>query len=245
MCYNGKNNEGIDMFDLRSIVIGIVLMLKRYTCVDITIYAEENEEDYKSGIMALPLIGLAIGLIAFIISSLKIFYDGFFVSALILSYYNIVTKTITMRDTYKTLNYYIKPKYQSEQLAGLIGIMLINLMYFSIFRIVPSTALIVMASAGYSGLIISSSAIKRNKSNTTIMKYCGRYHIIAAFGVSFFTAAIFNYRLVVPLALTYIVLVAVVSILDEKIKKLPNSVEGTIIEMTQLLFLIITYILKI
>jgi len=44
------------MFDLRSIVIGIVLMLKKYSCISLTIYEEANEEDYINGITALPLI---------------------------------------------------------------------------------------------------------------------------------------------------------------------------------------------
>ncbi len=233
------------MFDLRSIVIGIILMLRKYTYIDITIYAETNEDDYKNGILVLPLIGLAVGLVAFVISSLKIFYDGFFVSAVILAYYNIITKTVNMKDTYRTLNYYIKPKNQSEQLSGIIGIILINLMYFSLFRIVPSTSLIVMSVAGYSSLIILSAVINKNKENTSIMKYCGKYHIIAAFGISFLTAVIFNYKLVISLSFTYMISGMIVSMLDEKIKLFPSSAEGFFIEITQLLFLIITYLLKI
>lgn len=233
------------MFDLRSVAIGMILMLKKYTCIDITIYAETNEEDYKSGIFVLPLIGFAIGFIALLISSLKIFYDGFFVSVLILAFYNIITKTVNMKDTYRTLNYYIKPKNQTEQLSGLIGIILINLIYFSLFRIVPSTSLIVMFVAGFSNLIILSSVIKRNKDNTSIMKYCSKYQIIAAFGISFFIAAIFNYRLVISLSLTYMTTAMIVSILDDKIKIFPSSIEGTFIEITQVLFLIITYIMKL
>lgn len=233
------------MSDLRSVVIGVILMLRKYTCIDITIYAKTNEDDYKNGIFALPLIGFAVGFAAFLISSMKIFYDGFFVSVLILAYYNIITKTVNMKDTYSTLNYYIKPKDQSGQLSGIIGITLINLMYFSLFRIVPSTALIVMTVAGYSGLIILSPVINRNKDNTSIMKYCGRYHVIAAFGISFLIAAVFNYRLVIPLSFTYILSGMAVSILDEKIKLFPSSIEGAFIELTQLLFLMITYLLKI
>lgn len=240
-----NNEEGRNMFDLRSIVIGTVLMLKKYTCINIAIYEETNEEDYKSGIMVLPLIGFAVGFVAFLISSLKIFYDEFFVSAVILTYYNIITKSINMRDSYKTLNYYIKPKNQSEQLSGLIGIILINLMYFSLFRIVPPTALIVMSAAGYSSLIILSSVIKRNKDNTSVMQYCGKHHTIAAFGISFLIAAIFNYRLVISLSLTYMISGMIVSMLDDKIKLFPSSIEGTFIEITQILFLIITYLLKI
>lgn len=233
------------MIDLRSMVIGIILMLKKYTCIDITIYAETNEEDYINGIYSLPLIGFVIGFIALLISSLKFFYDNLFVSVLILCFYNIITKTVGMKETYRTLNYYIKPKNQTEQLSGLIGIILINLMYFSLFRIVSPTALVVMTVAGFSSLIILSAVIKRNKENTYIMKYCTKNHIIAAFGISFLIASIINYRMVISLSLTYIVSAMTVSLLDEKIKVLPSSVEGFFIEISQLIFLIITYLMKL
>lgn len=233
------------MVDLRSIVLGMVLMLKKYTCINITIYAETNEEDYISGIFVLPLIGFAIGFAALLISSFKIFYDDFFVSILILVFYVILTKLTNLKDTYRTLNYYIKPKSQTEQLSGIVGITLIILMYFSLFRIVPSTALAVMFVAGYSNLIILSAVIKRDKYNTHVIKYCTKYHIIFAFAFSFLIAAIFNYKLVISLSLTYIISVLTVSLLDEKIKVLPSSTEGFLVEITQVLFLVITYLMKL
>jgi len=233
------------MFDLRSIVIGIVLMLKKYSCLSLTIYEEANEEDYKNGIMALPLIGLAIGFFAFIISSLRYVYDGFFISAVVFLYYCIITKTVNIKDVYRTLNYYIRPANQTEQISGIIGVILICLMYVSLFRIVPVTSLIIMPAAGFSNLIILSKVIKRNPDNTSILKHCGKYHIIAAFGISFLFTAIFNYKLIISLSLTYMITGAIISILDKKIKNVPNSIEGFIIEISQILFLSITYLLKI
>lgn len=233
------------MYDLRSIVIGITLMLKKYTCINITVYAESNNEDFKNGIMALPLIGLAIGFVTFLITSLEFVYDEFFISVLVLGFYSIVTKAVNLTDTYRTLNYVIKPQNQSEQISGIIGTVIILLLYFSLIRIVPVTTLIIMPVAGYSSLIILSSVIKRNKECTSIMKYCGKYHSIAAFSISFLLAAVFNYKLVIPLSLTFMVSGIVVSFMDNKIKILPNSVEGLFIEATQLIFLTITYLIRI
>jgi len=246
MWYNGKNSLRVStMFDLKSIVIGFVLMLKKYTCVNITIYAESNDEDYKNGIITLPLIGLAIGFVAFFISSFKFIYDEFLISALIFGYYCIVTKTVNLTDTYRTLNYIIKPKNQSDQISGIIGIIIISLLYFSLIRIVTSTALIIMPVAGYSSLIILSTIIKRNKEGTSIMKCCGKYHSMAAFAISFLLAAIFNYKLVIPLSLTYMISGMIVSYLDKKVKLMPSSIEGFFIEITQIIFLLITYLMKI
>lgn len=230
------------MLDLRSIVIGVVLMLKKYSCVSITIYEEANEEDYKNGIIALPIIGLAIGFVAFIIVSFRYIYDGFFISSAVLLYYCVVTKTTNIKDVYRTLNYYIKPANQTEQISGIIGTVLICLMYLSLFRIVPATSLIIMPVAGFSNLIILSKIIRRDLDNTFIMKYCGKYHIIAAFGISFFFAVILNYKLIIPLSLTFMISGLIVSILDKKVKNVPSSVEGFIIEVSQVMFLIITYL---
>lgn len=231
------------MFDLRSIVIGLVLMLKKYSCVSLTIYEEANEEDYKNGIMTLPLIGFAIGIFLFIISSFRFIYDGFFISSLMLLYYCIVTKTRNIKDIYRTLNYYIKPNNQTEQILGIIGVIIICLIYFSLFRIVPITSLIVMPALGFSNLIVLSKIIKRDLDNTSILKYCGKYHIIAAFFFTFLFAAIFNYKLIISLSLTYMLMGVFVNLLDKKIKNVPASTEGFLIEISQIVFLMITYVL--
>ncbi len=233
------------MFDLRSIVIGVVLMLKKYTCININIYEDSNDDDYKNGIMALPLIGLAIGFVAFVISSFKFIYDDFFIASLILGYYFLITKTVNFKDAYRTLNYIIKPKNQTEQISGTIGIIFISLTYFSLIRIVPATSLIIMPVVGYSSLIILSTIIKRDKEGTSIMQYCSKSHSLIAFAVSILLTAVINYKLVIPLSLTYIISGMIVSYLDNKIKHMPNSVEGFFIEITQVIFLAITYLMKI
>jgi cobalamin synthase len=232
------------MLDLRSVVIGLVLMLKKYSCLSLTIYEEANEEDYKNGIIALPIIGLAIGFVAFIIVSFRYIYDGFFISSAVLLYYCVVTKTSNIKDVYRTLNYYIRPANQTDNISGIIGTVLICLMYLSLFRVVPVTSLIIMPAAGFSNLMILSKVIKRDLENTSILKYCGSYHIIAAFGISFLSAAIINYKLIISLSITFMLSGLIVSILDKRIKNVPSSVEGFIIEVSQVMFLIITYIIR-
>jgi len=232
------------MLDLRSVVIGLVLMLKKYSCLSLTIYEEANEEDYKNGIIALPIIGLAIGFVAFIIVSFRYIYDGFFISSAVLLYYCVVTKTSNIKDVYRTLNYYIRPANQTDNISGIIGTVLICLMYLSLFRVVPVTSLIIMPAAGFSNLMILSKVIKRDLENTSILKYCSSYHIIAAFGISFLSAAIINYKLIISLSITFMLSGLIVSILDKRIKNVPSSVEGFIIEVSQVMFLIITYIIR-
>lgn len=233
------------MFELQSFVIGIILMLKKYTLINITINEEPCDEDYKNGIMLLPIIGLTTGFFACFIMAFKIFYDSFFVSVIVFMYYCIITKTVSLIDSYKVLNYYIKPKKSSEQLSGILGILIMSMLYISLMRLVNIKALIIMTTAGYSGLIITSSYIDRDKECTSVMKYCGKYHRLSAFIISFAAAVIINYRLVIPLALTYMIMGVTVKIIDKRIKLLPSSIEGFIIEITQLIFITVTYLFKI
>jgi hypothetical protein len=78
------------------------------------------------------------------------------------------------------------------------------------------------------------------------LKYCGKYHITAAFAIPFFFAALFNYKLIISLSITFMAIAAGAGILDKRVKKnAPSSVEGFIIEISQIIFLIITYLIRL
>lgn len=233
------------MLDLKSFVIGFVLMLKKFTIININIYEEPCDEDYINGIILLPIIGFMVGFFASFISSFRLFYDGYFVSILVFMYYCIVTKTVNLIDVYKTLNYIIKPKNYSEQISGIIGIVLTSLLYVSLIKLVNVKALMIAFVSGYSGLIMLSSLIQREKQGTSIMKYCSNNIKIAVFVISFALAILINHKLVVPLALTYMLSGFIINLIDKKVTVLPYSIEGFIIELIQIMFLIITYMLKI
>ncbi|HHZ01431.1 MAG TPA: hypothetical protein GX396_00635 [Tissierellia bacterium] len=218
-------------------------MLRKYTCVNITIYQETNEEDYINGIGALPLIGLALGFFSFIIASLRYLFEGFFISSVVLLYYCLITKAVNIKDVYGTFNYYFNKEYCKDTWEVII-LVIICLMYYSLFRIVPITSLILMPSVGFSCMIILSQIIKGDLSNTSVLKYCKKHHVIIAFSLSFIFAAILNYKLIISLSLTYMAAGIIVSRIDNKIKDYPVSIEGCIIELSQILFLIITYLFK-
>ncbi|MDD2493875.1 MAG: hypothetical protein PHE29_01650, partial [Tissierellia bacterium] len=124
------------MLDLRSFVIGFILMLKKFTIININIYEEPRDGDYVNGIILLPILGFILGFFASFISSFRLFYDGYFVSIFVFVYYCTITKTVNLIDSYKTLNYMIKPKNYSEQIAGIIGIVVMSLLYVSLIKLV-------------------------------------------------------------------------------------------------------------
>lgn len=233
------------MFDFGSIILGFARMVKKFTCINIEISVLSEEEDLRAGVVVLPVLGLAIGFFACFISSFRFFYDSYFISILVLAYYCIMTGTKTLTDTYGTLNYMIKPRNQNEQIGGIIGIVIICMIYTSLFRLVSYKTILMMPVAGFSGLIILSNIFDRDKTNTTIMKYCGRYETIAALAISFTVATAVDYRLVAPLAVTYMILALVINIIDAKMKIIPSSSEGFLVEIVQIAFLTVTYIFKI
>lgn len=232
------------MFEAKNVFLGIILMLKKYTIFNLTLNDEVTieREDYQAGIILLPILGLIAGIIAFFISMLRLNYDSNFVSILIMIFYCVFTKNTNLIATYTTLNTIIKPKSQSEQISGIIGVVIICLAYYTLFSLVPLRAILVTPMIGFSTVIIISSAVKRDKTGTDIMQYCSNLHICIAFFISFVVTMIISYRLVIAVSVTYIVSAYVLSMIDRKVKNLPVQVEGFIIEISQIIFLTATYL---
>ena len=233
------------MFEAKNAFIGALLMLKKFTIFNIKFYAETEDSDYIFGVFLLPFLGLLIGTFSLAISIFKFLYEPIFVGILIFIYYCIITKSINIIDTYKTINTIIKPKNTNEQLLSTISIVLLCLLYFTLFSISSIRAILLAPMVGFSNLLILSLLIKRNKENTSILKYCTKNHAILAFVFSFVVTIIISYKLTVSLALTYIITGILTNYFDLKIKILPSSVEGFIVEISQILFLILCYLLFI
>ncbi len=231
------------MFEAKNAFIGALLMLKKFTIFNIKFYAETEDSDYIFGVFLLPFLGLLIGTFSLAISIFKFLYEPIFVGILIFIYYCIITKSTNIIDTYKTINTIIRPKNANEQLLGTISIVLLCLLYFTLFSISSIRAILLAPMVGFSNLLILSLLIKRNKENTSILKYCTKNHSILAFVFSFVVTIIISYKLTVALALTYIITGILTNYFDLKIKILPSSVEGFIVEISQILFLILCYLL--
>lgn len=233
------------MFDLRSVVVGVVMMLRKYTCFNITVYAQADEAEYSDGMLFLPLLGAVLGIPAFLLSLLGIPYGCMFSGAVVFIYYAVISKTSSLTDCYKTLNFYIQPKANSGQVPGITGIVAVSLLYFTLMGQVPYGALLVMQCAGFSGLLLAGFIFDRPKEGTFIIRLADKQHAASAFFISFAVAAIAGFRLVISLSVTYMIIFCAVRLVDKKIKILPESVEGLIIEATQLLFLLTTFLFKL
>ena len=235
--------QEVVMFEAKNVFIGALLMLKKFTLFNIKFYAETEDSDYIFGVFLLPFLGLLIGILSIPLSIFKYLYDPIFVGVLILIYYCIITKCTNIIDTYKTINTVIKHKNTNEQLLSTIAIVLLCILYFTLFSILSIRAILLAPMVGFSNLLILNLIIKRNKENTSILKYCSKNHAVIAFVFSFAVTIIISYKLTIALSLTYIITGILMNYFDSKIKILPSSMEGFIIEISQILFLILCYIL--
>lgn len=232
------------MFDMKGMVVGTFMMLRKYTCINITVYADDGEEELSQGLLLLPVIGAVLGVPALLLSFLSLLYGSMFAGVVILIYYAAITKVSSLTESYKSLNYYIRLRGQSGQVPGITGIVAVCLLYSVLMGQVYRGALLVMFTAGYGGLILTGFLSDRCKDNTSIFRHLNSYHAVSALLVSFLMAAAAGFRLVISLSFTYMIIFCLVRLADRKIKILPDSAEGLIIEMSQLLFLLITFLLK-
>ena len=232
------------MSEIRSITIGLILMIKKYTCIPINLYVEQTDEDYHNGITLLPALGIAIGMIMFFISILGYIYNRFFISILIVAFYCVITKCNMLKDLSMAVNKII---YNDEDNYNNIGetvsIIIVLMLYFVLFGLVPNTAILLTPIVGFSTLLITGSTIKHNDKN--IISYCNRKERTVAFSIVFAAAVIVNYKLVLSISFTFIIIGFVLNYLNNYIKKVLFKYDGCIIEISQIIFLILTYILKI
>lgn len=230
------------MFDIKNYVIGALLMLKKYTIFNIKFYANTDDEDYIAGIHTLPLIGIIMGLISLIFSLLSYIYNDLFTGLILVIYFSAITNLSNLKETVHSIKFICKNKNDINIYIQVI-IVIILFTYYTLFTVLPAKIIALMPIVGYSTLIISSNFFKRTKSNTSIIKFCNKAHISIAFIVSFLATLIISYRSAIALSATYCICISITCIADLKIKILPSSVEGMLIEISQILFLFFSYIL--
>ncbi|QSX04908.1 hypothetical protein JYG23_09410 [Sedimentibacter sp. zth1] len=230
------------MFETKNLVIGALLMLRKFTIFDIKFYADIDNDDYTIGMYFLPIIGLLLGLASILLSIFKVLYNDMFVSCLLLLYFCTITKCNTLNSTIKSIDFFTKSS-QANNYSTLISISLICLIYFTMFYLLPIRVIALMPMVGFSTLLILSNFVKRNKDNTSVLKYCKNSHTLFAFLFSFIITILLNYKLTIALSITYCISIFIVNIVDSKIKILPSSIEGLIIESSQIIFLLTTYLL--
>jgi hypothetical protein len=233
------------MFEAKNAFIGALLVLRKFTIFNVKFYAETEESDYSFAVFLLPLLGLIIGLGSLAISIFKLLYAPMFIGALLLIYYCIITKSANIKDTYKTINIIINAKDDNKQFYSIISLVTLCILYFALFSVSSIRAIILMPMVGFSNLITQALIIKRDKTCAPILKYSTRNHSIFAFAFSFILTIIINYRLAISLSLTYIIVSFLINYFDSKIKIVPSSVEGFVIEISQILFLILSYLLML
>lgn len=224
------------MVDAKNIIIGLILMLNKYTCIPIKLYVDIEDEHYGIGNVLLPLLGLIIGFIMFIISLLGYGYNNYFVSILIVLFYFGISKNSIFKDIKSVFNEILVDNKTDEDLNNkvIISIVIVVILYFVLFGLIPKTAILLTPVVGFSSKLLVESIDNK--------KYKKR---IIAFVIPFSIAFLFNYKLISSIAFTFMIVGFSFNVINKRYKPILANEDGFVIESSQILFLIITYILKI
>lgn len=220
-------------------------MINKFTCFNIKLYAEIKDEDYKLGVLFLPFIGIIMGLTMFLISLLGLIYNKYFVSILILAFYFFITQGNTFNDITITSNKFYSNTFKTEQNPNGIVNVLYVLFYFTLFANVPISAILITPIIGFSTLLLSGSIIFETEYKQSLTKHSETKYRISAFIFSFVASIIINYKLIIPVSFTFIFCGLFVNYINKNKSYLLENIEGFLIETSQIIFLILTYLLLI
>lgn len=231
------------MFSVKNIFNGLFLMLKKLTIIDVKFYADVENSDYLAGIFTIPIIGILIGMFTIPFSILKLIYNPLFCSILIFTLYCILTKCFSIIESSKTFEFFFAKYVKDFIVVKSIYIFTICTMYIILFSVSNFSTIIITPLIGYCSLIIDILFVKRDKNNTLILKYCNKNHVYFTFLLLYFICILLNIKLCISACIVLVINMILLNIIETKIKIIPLSFEGTIIEISQLLFLIISYML--
>lgn len=232
------------MEEIKSIFIGVLILIKKYTCIPIKINIEDYIDNYNNIKLLLPFLGLVFGFIMFLISLLGYIYNKLLISIILVLLYCWMTKNRTFHEL-NTLSFeFFSIKKKANDLSNTFIILNI-LLYVVLFGLVPKTAIFITPILGYSSILLINSIAYNIRKNINISKYFGNMERIFALITVYIVSLIINYKLIIPASFTFIIIGLIFIYIDNNSKKIILETEGLVIEVSQLLFLIFTYILRI
>ena len=232
------------MFEIKNLVIGTLIILKKYTIFNIPFNAEEEKDDLVLGVFTAPILGFLLGLILGILSLTKLFSPFILYSLIILAGYLVLTKAQSLINANKFISSDIINPSENRELYSQLFTTFSILIYFTLFSISSTKAVILMPMVGFCGLIISSGFTNDTNTTSIILNNTTPVHIMFAFVFSFAITAIIGYKYIISLALTYIALMGLIFVMQKKSKIFSPYKESFLIEASQLLFFIISLFIK-
>lgn len=231
----------------------MVMMMLFFTRIPIRHHYDFDDRDYQLGIILFPLIGLTIGL-GLLILKLVTFFINPYVSALILVFFYVwITGGIhidglsdTVDGMFSGRDKGIMLEIMKDSRVGSFGSLAISLLivsYVVLFADNTGGTILIMAIIGKTAILASASISEYAKEEAgmgaSFVENCTDRERNIGFAFTALIALIINYRLIVPIVVTFILAGLITRFIIKKIGGMTGDTLGFVNEISQILFLIL------
>ncbi len=228
----------------------IFLILSIFTKIPLKLNSEFDEEDYKLGMIFLPIIGLIIGL-GFVLIKLTTFVSSSYIVGLLLTiFYVIITGAIHIRGFGSKLNEFFSSEdteensINSQDSTGkIIGVLLLLVAYIVLLGENSFSAVFLMPIVGRTSYMLSSYIVnnKNIENSHKLISVSDKSVRNSAFLFAFILSLIFNFMAVIPIFIAFVIIGLFTKMMIDKKENFSTDDHGFMVELSQIIFLIVAY----
>jgi len=232
----------------------ILLMITFFTRIPIKLESDFDDNDYKLGIILLPLIGVVIG-IGLLILKIFTFISSTYVLGLILTlFYLWISGGLHLDGFGDTLDGLLSGRDRESQLEimkdsrlgtfGVVGLIFVIGAYIILLGEGILATVFLMPIVGKSSMMLSAymSDYARDEEGLgfKFISLSDKTVRNSAFVFSFILGIIINYMILIPMVLTFIIVGITTKWIQKKIGGSTGDTLGFINEFSQVIFLLLT-----
>ncbi len=232
----------------------LAMMMLFFTRIPIRHHYEFDDRDYQLGIILFPLIGLIIGLGLLILKHATFFVNPYVSSLILVFFYVWITGGIHIDGLSDTADGIFSGRDKAKMLDimkdsrvgsfGSLSIGLLIVSYVTLFADNLGGTIFVMAIMGKASILaaasISDYAKDEDGLGAVFIKSCTDRERNIGFAFTALIALFINYRLIVPVVVTFIISGLITKFIIKKIGGMTGDTLGFVHEISQIVFLIIS-----
>ncbi len=239
------------MIELRKFFIAISF----FTRIPIYIQSEIKEDEFYASMDLLPMVGLVIGGILYILWYILMDVPKDIVSFLLVFIYIFLTGGLHIDGFIDTLDGILSNRNQERVLEimkdsrigsfGALGLILLILGYFIIFQHIRGVELLLMPMVGRSCVFVTASfsdyARKEAGLGKTFIENVGKKKMIMSLIFSFLVIWFINYVYLLSFLICILLSIYLISFFKKKLGGMTGDTMGMVIELNQIIFLLSSY----
>lgn len=234
-----------------------LLMITFLTRIPFKYPYKYDEKDFIKGINLMPMIGLLIGIILWVISFSVYYLDTFVTGLIIWTLYIWITGALHLDGLADTIDGVFSNRSRERMLEimkdsrigvfGVISIFLLLSFNIVLTNYIDYMILIIVPVVGRSCALLACSLSEYARDEGIgkgFVENSGLKEGIIALLYLIITGVIVNYRLLLPITTTILVTLYLTRYFKKQIGGITGDIIGFFIEITQVIFIFTTYILR-